>query len=402
MAVAMVRSSPFSSRMRISFPVTCGRADHSTGPFPAPGTEIALSFARMPPRARRSPRRRARAAPARRTRAWARLSDEDLLDLRLCDLGLRLEGSPVERELARLHRELERREITFRPHAWVAQEWFSPDGVPGIAVPFYLLHPRLRRLERRFMGEVEGGNAEYLMRILRHEAGHAVDTAYRLRRRKGYRELFGPPSRRYPRRYRPWPGSRRFVQHLDDWYAQSHPAEDFAETFAEWLRPGGAWRRRYAGWPALKKLRYVDLVMAELRGVRPPVQARQHIEPLRSVRRTLREHYAAKLRHYGRAEADKVDAILKRVFARERPGSRRMLASTFLRLGGPRLRRRVARRLGASEYLVREQLELLVERSRVLRLRVRGDRRVAARRAERLLVVLTRRSRRGPGPWLAL
>jgi hypothetical protein len=252
------------------------------------------------------------------------------------------------------------------------------------------------------MGEVEGGNAEYLMRILRHEAGHAVDTAYRLRRRKAYRKLFGPPSRRYPRHYRPWPGSRRFVQHLRDWYAQSHPAEDFAETFAEWLRPGAAWRRRYAGWPALKKLRYVERTMAELRGARPPVQARHHIEPLRSLHRTLREHYQAKLRHYGRAEADKVDAILKRVFARDRLPSRRMRASTFLRLNGPRLRRHVARRLKASEYLVREQLDLLVERSRALRLRVRGDRHRAARRAERLLVVLTRKSQRGPGPWLAL
>ena len=356
----------------------------------------------MPSRARQVRPRNGRTRRARRGRSWARLSDEDLLDLRLCDLDLRLEGSPVERELARLYRELTRRGLAFRPHAWIAQEWFSPDGVPGIAVPFYLLHPRLRRLERRFMGEVEGGNAEYLMRILRHEAGHALDTAYRLRRRKAYRELFGPPSRRYPRHYRPWPGSKRFVQHLDDWYAQSHPAEDFAETFAEWLRPGAAWRRRYSGWPALKKLEYVDRTMAELRGKRPPVQARHHIEPLRTLRRTLREHYAAKLRHYGRAEADKVDAILKRVFARGRPGSRQMRASTFLRLSGPRLRRRVARRLGASEYVVREQLGLLVERARALRLRVRGDRRRAARRAERLMVVLTRKSQKGPGPWLAL
>ena len=25
--------------------------------------------------------------------------------------------------------------------------------------------------------------------------------------------------------------------HLDPWYAQSHPDEDFAETFAVWLTP---------------------------------------------------------------------------------------------------------------------------------------------------------------------
>ncbi len=89
---------------------------------------------------------------------WSRLADDELLDLRLCDLGLRIEGSPVEKPLARLYRELERRGIRSIPHCWITQEWFSPDGVPGIAIPFHLVHPRLKRLERRFMGEVEGGN----------------------------------------------------------------------------------------------------------------------------------------------------------------------------------------------------------------------------------------------------
>lgn len=353
----------------------------------------------MPGKATRKVRGRRRAS---RARPWARLPDEALLEVRLCDLGLRLEGSSVERPLAQLHRELQRRGLRFRPHGWVAQEWFSPDGVPGIAIPFYLLHPRLERLERRIMGEAEGANARYLMRILRHEAGHALDTAYRLRRRKAYREVFGPASTRYPRHYRPRPGSRRYVQHLDAWYAQSHPAEDFAESFAEWLRPGAAWRRRYAGWPALKKLEYVERTMADLRGQRPAVQTRQHVEPLKGERRTLRQHYAAKLRHYGRYRADKVDHVLRRLFTARRTHPRQLRASTLLRLNAPRLRRRVAARLDTSEYLVKELLDQLVERARALRLLVKGERRRAVRRAERLLVVLTRRAKKGAGPWLAL
>jgi hypothetical protein len=353
-----------------------------------------------------STRRRSKARPPaptpRARRRWARLSDEELLEVRLCDLKLRIEGTPVARAIDRLYREMERRGLSFRPHAWVGQEWFSPDGVPGIAIPFYLLHPRLRRLERRVMGEVEGGNLDYLMRILRHEAGHAVDTAYRLRRTRGWREAFGSPATPYPRHYRPRPGSRRYVQHLDAWYAQSHPAEDFAETFAMWLKPGATWRREYADWPALRKLEYVSRVMAELRGRRPPIRARHHIEPLRSLRRTLRQHYAAKVRHYGRNEADKVDDILGHVFSSERTRPRQARASAFLRLVGPRLKRRVAARLGVSEYLAKEQLERITERTRALRLYVRGDRRRAARRAEHLLVVLTRTSQRGVGPWVAL
>jgi hypothetical protein len=338
----------------------------------------------------------------RRKPAWTRLSDERLLDLRLCDLGLRIEGSPVERPLLRLYRELERRGIDFRPHYWIAQEWFSPDGVPGIAIPFYLLHPRLKSLERRFMGEVEGGNAESLMKILRHEAGHAIDTAYRLRRRKEWRETFGPASRRYPRHYRPRPGSKRFVQHLDSWYAQSHPTEDFAETFAVWLKPGSTWRSQYKDWPARRKLEYVARTMEALQGQRPRVRARHHVEPIRIARRTLRQHYAAMVRHYRADDAEKIDKILQRVFTNRRQRVRQMRASTFLRLHGPRLRRRVAARLDASEYLVQELLDHLIGRVRVLRLLVRGEKRKAVRRVERLLLVLVRKSQKGVGPWMAL
>jgi hypothetical protein len=339
---------------------------------------------------------------ARRGPAWARLSDEELLDLRLCDLGLRIEGSPVDRPLQRLYRELERRGVGFRPHYWIAQEWFSPDGVPGIAIPFYLLHPRLKRLERRFLGEVEGGNVESLMKILRHEAGHAVDTAYRLRRRKAWREVFGPASKRYPRHYRPRPGSKRFVQHLDSWYAQSHPTEDFAETFAVWLKPGSSWREDYAGWPARRKLEYVARTMEELRGERPKVRARHHVEPIRIARRTLRQHYAVMVRHYRSDDAEKIDKILQRVFTARRQRSAQMRASAFLRENSSLLRRRVARRLDASEYLVQELLDHLIGRTRTLRLLVRGEKRQALRRVERLLVALTHKSQKGVGPWIAL
>jgi hypothetical protein len=127
-----------------------------------------------------------RRTPAKRRRKalpWTRLSDEELLKLRFCDLKLTVEGSSLRRRIARLYVELEERGIHFRPHVWLSEEWFSPDGVPGIAVPFYLAHPRLEQLERRIMREAEGGNSRWFMRILRHEAGHALDNAYRLRRR---------------------------------------------------------------------------------------------------------------------------------------------------------------------------------------------------------------------------
>ena len=202
------------------------------------------------------------------------MSDAELLRTRFCDLRLTLRNSEIEHRLREIRRSLQARGIRFRPHVWLSEEWFSPDGVPGIAVPFYMAHPRLQRLERRFMGEVEGGNANWLTRILRHEIGHALDNAYRLRRRKAWRRTFGKASRPYPDIYRPRPASRDFVLHLGHWYAQSHPTEDFAETFAVWLQPRARWRRDYQGWPALRKLEYVDKLMAHINGMRPIVRNR--------------------------------------------------------------------------------------------------------------------------------
>jgi hypothetical protein len=286
-----------------------------------------------------------------------------------------------------------------RPHCWVALEWFSPDGVPGIAVPFYLLHPRLTALQRRFAGEAEGGNARDLMRILRHEAGHAVDNAFRLRRRAGWRATFGPASRRYAGSYRPRPGSRRYVQHLGGWYSQSHPAEDFAETFAVWLTPGSDWRRRYADWPpALGKLRYVDGLMRELRGRAPPVRSRRVVEPARESAMTLARYCRRAARRRHGPSSPRIDAALRRLFAPPAPGRRRASAARLLREELPSLRRRVARRLDVSEYLVQEVVHRMIARSRARGLALRGSRRAARGRLERLVAAEVARSMRQCGP----
>src|ERR1041385_5679 len=234
-----------------------------------------------------------RRMPQRRSR-WAALGDEHLLDLRFRDLDAAVEGSALEPLVHQGWDELHQRGIRLRPHVWVSTEWFSPDGVPGIAVPFYLVHPRLLRLERTMMFEAEGSSREECLMILRHEAAHAVQHAWRLQRKGVWRRTFGDPSRPYPTIYRPNPASQRYVQHLRQDYAQAHPHEDFAETFAVWLAPRSQWRRRYADWPALKKLERVDEMMRSLKGTAPPVRTRRRVEPLSQVSQTLREHYAAK------------------------------------------------------------------------------------------------------------
>jgi len=343
-----------------------------------------------------------RASARRRARSWARASDTQLLEMRLCDLKLTLEGSRLASRIRRLHRELESRGIDFKPHAWLSEEWFSPDGVPGIAIPFYLAHPRLERLERRIMREVEGGNARWLMRILRHEAGHALDNAYRLRRRRRWREVFGPASLPYPHRYRARPGSRRYVHHLGEWYAQAHPTEDFAETFAVWLKPHSDWRTTYARWPAFHKLQLVEELMQSVRGRRPPVANRLRVEPLSADTRTLAQYYRRKLARQRRYRRGLADHLLKKVFSTEmaRPGAVR--AATVLRARKSALVAAVSREQGIERYSVYQILRMLIERCDALKLYVRASRRSAGSEAHSILARLAVLYAQGETPQLPL
>ncbi len=197
------------------------------------------------------------------------MSEQAILDLRLRDLDISIERSPVADRIAKVMSELAHHGLKLRPHFWFSDEWACPDGVAGVAVPFYLAHPRLVAIERAHMLEAEGSNRSDCLRLLRHEVGHAAYNAYGLSRRKAWRDVFGSPARPYPDYYKPNPRSKRYVLHLPGWYAQSHPSEDFAETFAVWLRPGSRWAHHYAGWPAHRKLAYVDGLMSELSGARP-------------------------------------------------------------------------------------------------------------------------------------
>ena len=305
--------------------------------------------------------------------AWASLPDEQLLQLRLKDLDVSVEGTWLEGCLTELWDELGQRDLAIRPHAWISEEWFSPDTTPGIAFPFYLAHPRLMRLERKKIIEIEGGTVPECMRILRHEAGHVVQHAFQLQRRRRWQELFGRSSTRYPRYYRPNPASKQFVQHLRLWYAQAHPDEDFAETFAVWLRPRSNWRKRYADWPALKKLEYVDELMVEIAGQKPVLTRRLTVDPLRRLTHTLAEHYEKKQALYT-VDAPKIyDRDLQRIFSDD-PGQRHApAASTFLRANRARIRQMVSKWTGEYQLTLDTVLDDMVARCRELKLRAPGS-----------------------------
>ncbi len=304
---------------------------------------------------------------------WTRLRNEDLLAVRICDLGVRIEGSELEERIRLLYDELAGRNLTIRPSCYLGDEWLSPTGVPAIAIPFYLAHPRLKALELHQMLEVEGGTPEWCQKLLRHECGHAVDHAYRLSTRPEWAEVFGNPEKEYnPEVYRPRPYSRSYVQHLPNWYAQAHPDEDFAETFAVWLSmPVEAWSERYRGWKALDKLQYVDRLMREAVSTKPAKVRIRRIAEARKSRRTLGRYYAERRRRFAEDFPDAYDDDLRVLFSGTDPAGE--TAAGFLRRHRRALIGSIVRWTGQPKYTVAMMVRRQTNRCRELGLHAPAD-----------------------------
>jgi hypothetical protein len=301
---------------------------------------------------------------------WPDLPDEELLQLRLSDLPLKLKGTVLDTRIDQLKQELASRGLDFPIHFYLSDEWFTPDGQASMAVPFYLAHPRLERLEKTQMLAVEGGEHEWCMRILRHEAGHVIDNVYKLRLRKQRRRLFGSPAKPYPEFYAPRPYSKRYVLHLDPWYAQSHPDEDFAETFAVWLTPESNWKTRYAGWPAIRKLSYMDDLMQSLVNKKPLLTTCDEVDPLRRLHRTLRYYYKKKRGHYGVDHPAFYDRDLRKLFSDAPEHAAHMTAAQVLGRHRQQVRKLVADWTGIYQYTIDRVLEDIIVRCRELKLRL--------------------------------
>lgn len=304
---------------------------------------------------------------------WAALDDDKLLEKRISHLGLKLEATELQPLIQQLYDELAAKGLVFMPPCHVGDEWFVPVGIPAIFIPFFLVNDRLRKLERRMILEVEGGTPEWFMRLMRHEAGHAYSYAYQLYKKKRWQQTFGLASTEETDFYRPRPYSRSYVVHLDDWYAQSHPDEDFAETFAVWLTPGLNWRERYKGWGALQKLEYVDELMRSIAG-RPPVhQPPYRVQDYDCLNTKLKTHYAKKRKLYEDSYPDFYDNDLRQLFAAGPGLAARVKASAYLRHRRQSLMDSVCQWTNESKYRVNKLLARLIERCNQLDLHVKPD-----------------------------
>lgn len=303
----------------------------------------------------------------------SKFSEEDLLNLRVCELPLSLAGTWLEECIGELYQELESKEICFKPPCYLADEWLTPDKEPVIGVPFFLAHPALIKLEKKMVLDAEGASRPWCMRLLRHEAGHAVNYAYKLYRRKKWQKVFGQFSKEYADTYRFRPYSRSFVRHLEDYYAQYHPDEDFAETFAVWLTPGLKWQSQYKGWKALDKLNYVDELMSEIKGKEPLVKRGKKYWEASRMRITLKNFYKKKRHSYMEDFPDFHDSNLKKIFVFIEPLERSQSKKNKESLAADTIRRykkdilnNVAKWTGEKKYIINDLLDAIIRRCKAL------------------------------------
>jgi hypothetical protein len=287
-----------------------------------------------------------------------------------------VQGSPLQPLIEKIKREFAGRGLRFVPDFYLTDSWGCPDRQPIVGVPFYLADNRLARLEQEQNGDVEDRHT--VMMLLRHECGHAINYAHRLWEDPEWTDTFGRFSTPYRDAFRPDPVSRDFVRHLAfgpyerPTYAQKHPDEDFAETFAVWLTPGSKWQKRYGSWPVIRKLRFVVRLMRRVRVLEPKVAVGRKYLPVEEMDLTVAEHYGRRAERYRAAAQGYVDDKLREVFPSLR-GAPQKDARRFLKENRRALLARVTQWSGMDEDDAGAILQKLEDRAAALRLRLRPD-----------------------------
>ena len=307
------------------------------------------------------------------------ISEQDLFKTRICDLPLMIEGTWLQECVEQLYSELVAKNLLFKPECYLADEWLTPEEEPVIGIPFYLAHPTLTKLEKKMMLEAEGDTKEWCMKLLRHEAGHALCYAFELNKQPSWQKTFGLSSKDYGDTYRYQPYSKRFVRHLDGFYAQYHPDEDFVETFAVWLTPNSNWQERYKRWKkAYEKLQFVDGMMKEIEGKPPVVKRGTKFWRLNSLKITLANFYKKKRVLLEEEFPDFHDGQLTKIFKsldakdyrefrkQARKDKEILDAAGFLKKYQEHIIYNAARITGERRYIINDLLKTIIRRSRQL------------------------------------
>lgn len=279
----------------------------------------------------------------------------------------------VERRLAsykvHLKRELKDKGIVFDFHLWISDEWFCPDGVPGFALPAYLFNLELKKIHEMKTGVIEGRNKKEILKLMRHELGHAIDNAFSLRSSPLRRKVFGSPKTNYPDSYVPKAYSRNFVHYLGDQYAQSHPDEDFAETFAYWLDPEKQWPLKRFSKTLTEKLQTMDQIMKSLCGKKPVLKNRFKIDPIEKNKKTPFEYYEGFVKERHLSKMKRVDHQLLGFFGENADELSQPSLAQYLRSMRAPLVKRISREEGVYQYEANWALNRVIDRAQGLDIR---------------------------------
>jgi len=213
-----------------------------------------------------------------------------LLATPLNKLNLQIAGSNLEKQISLLSSELQSKNIHFMPECYLSDEWGCPHLAPIIGIPFYLADETLRQMEKKYT-PTEAETDEEILMYLRHEAGHALNYAYKVYKLPEWERIFGPFSFPYIDKYHNIPNHPSFVTYLPDWYAQKHPDEDFAETFAVWLDPGSNWEQKYTNTKAMEKLEFVNKITSTALLTAPIISSGYRDNPIEELSLTLSDWY---------------------------------------------------------------------------------------------------------------
>ena len=318
------------------------------------------------------------------------MNTKKLLQTPLSKLKLSLEGTPIQACIDQVLGELEEKGLFFRPHFWLAEEFYCPEDIPGVGIPFYLADPKLMALEEKMMLEVEGRDPKQALRILRHEVGHAIEHAYYLYRKRNRIKVFGKSSEKYPDEFIPRPYSKSFVHNIAKGYGQSHPDEDFAETFAVWLDPKSNWRTKYRKWPAIKKLEFMDELMGSLKGKIPPNRSKAKVDPIHRIKKTLKQYYDKKRERFGLDQSFAVyDRDLKKLFVKSKGEPGEISAAEFLERNRKNIRKRVSYWTGQYRYAVDEVITEIIHRCKQINMVLMQDEDQSLRDALVMVSVMT-------------
>tara|TARA_Y100001954_G_scaffold237426_1_gene301034 strand:- start:1892 stop:2917 length:1026 start_codon:yes stop_codon:yes gene_type:complete len=298
---------------------------------------------------------------AKQKESWAHLSDQLLLETPVSKLGLSLENHPLMVLINKLSKELELKGIRLKPKVYLSDDWFCADGTTTFAIPFTLLHPRLKKLEELYVGEMEGGTDDWFMKLARHEMAHVLDNAYNLRNSTQRTDLFGDSNRPYPEAYEYRRYSKSYVRHIEDGYAQSHPDEDWAETFAVWLTPNSNWKKEYKGWPALKKLKFInDNLKKKVKNQKPLLENEEMPHNLEDISLTLREYLEQKRDRLFPKRSITLPKTEKPLFLKKKPTNKNPLASAVIKENKKFISQVIKQETDQYLYRVNQALDLFI------------------------------------------